>query len=432
MKRICDTLLKGHGKLAVIGLGYVGLPLARAFGRCMSVIGFDCNREKVEQLQKETAQNKACLEVTADPNRLKEACCFVVAVPTPVLHNHIPDVEPLKNAAHLVGEHLRPGSLVVFESTVYPGVTEEVCLPIIRQVSGLEAGTDWSLGYSPERINPGDLLHPLETIPKIVAGMDAETTEELQQLYDLIIDAGTVPVSSIRTAEAAKVLENTQRDINIAFMNEAAVFCHELGLDTSEVAGAMDTKWNALGFRPGLVGGHCIGVDPYYLIWAARQAGIRCRLTEISRQINENMGLYVAKETLRELKKGGIDARQATVLVLGVTYKENSPDCRNSKVFDLIRELQNAGVRVMAADPLAAPETVQRELGIGLTRLCPGLHVDCVIVAVAHDSFCQLQPCDLTALFKPDSSAESRLMLDVKSIYSAEALRDAGIRVWRL
>lgn len=429
--RVYEQLVSGRGKLAVVGLGYVGLPLALEFSRHVSVLGFDTSPRTLETCR-QTIPGCGLLEFTDNPDRLKEACCFIVAVPTPVDRDRNPDLDCLLEAARLVGSRMSPGSLVIFESTVYPGVTETLCAPVMEQASGLVPGRDWRFGYSPERINPGDPAHCVTQVRKLVAGMDAETTREIRRIYDLIIQAGTCPVSNIRTAEAVKVMENTQRDINIAVMNELAMICHAMDLDTTEVLDAMDTKWNALGFRPGLVGGHCIGVDPYYLSAAAARAGAPSELTCLARRINEGMSSWIAQETVRELTAAGLQAASARVLVLGITFKENCPDIRNSKAAELIFRLQEAGMTVAVSDSLADPAAVRRDYGLDLVSLEQAPRADCVIVAVAHDQYRALSCEALQALFGPEVPAGSRVLMDVKSLFAPEKMKSAGFRHWRL
>ena len=429
--QVYERLVSGAVKLAVVGLGYVGLPLAAEFAKHVSVLGFDINSGRVESLRSRL-ETVSSLEFTDNPDRLKEAGCFIIAVPTPVDQNRKPDLGCLLEASRLVGSQLQPGSLVIFESTVYPGVTELLCAPVIEQVSGLMQGQEWRLGYSPERISPGDQEHSVAQVQKIIAGMDETTTREIQRIYELIIQAGVYPVSSIRTAEAAKVMENTQRDINIAFMNEMAMICHALKIDSAEVIKAMDTKWNALGFRPGLVGGHCIGVDPYYLLSAAREAGSDSLLISLARSINEGMSDWILEQAVRELTEAGTDPESAQVLVLGITFKENCPDCRNSKAADLVFRLQNAGMTVEVSDCLADPEAVRNEYGLNLVALEKAAPADCVVVAVAHDQYGRMSPEAIADLFKPSLPAEKRLLMDVKSVFAPLGGSLPHCRYWSL
>ena len=342
---IYQGLISGKKRLALVGLGYVGMPIAVEFAKHIQVIGFDINEKQVNEYRNgidstnEIGQaiKNTMVDFTSDPARLKEAKFIIVAVPTPVNADTTPDLRPIEGASRTVGQNLTPGSIVVFESTVYPGVTEDICVPIIEKESGLKCGVDWKIGYSPERINPGDRVHTLTSIQKIVSGMDEESTREIQKVYDIIIKAGTVPVSTIKTAEAVKVVENSQRDINIAFVNEIAMICDRMGIDTDEVISGMNSKWNALGFRPGLVGGHCIGVDPYYLTNAAEMLGYHSQIILNGRKVNDSMGSFVADTAIKQMIEAGLAPKKANVVILGITFKENCPDTRNSKVIDIIK-----------------------------------------------------------------------------------------------
>ena len=341
-KDIYNNLIVGQSKLALVGLGYVGMPIAVEFAKHIKVIGFDINEKRIEEYKagidstNEIGESikESTVEFTADPVRLKEASFIIVAVPTPVNADNSPDLRPVEGASRTVGQNLAPGTIVVFESTVYPGVTEDICVPIIERESGLKCGVDWKIGYSPERINPGDRVHTLTNIQKIVSGMDEESAAVIKKVYDIVIKAGTYPVSTIKTAEAVKVVENSQRDINIAFVNEVAMICDKMGIDTDEVIAGMNTKWNALGFRPGLVGGHCIGVDPYYLTNAAEKYGYHSQIILNGRKVNDSMGAYVADAAIKQMIEAGMAPKKAVVVVLGLTFKENCPDTRNSKVDD--------------------------------------------------------------------------------------------------
>lgn len=343
---IYQGLISGTEKLALVGLGYVGMPIAVEFAKHIKVIGFDINEKRVNEYlngidttnEVGEAIKNTTVEFTADPSRLKEARFIIIAVPTPINSDTTPDLRPVEGASHTVGQNLTPGSIVVFESTVYPGVTEEICIPIIEKDSGLKCGVDWKIGYSPERINPGDRVHILTNICKIVSGMDEESVREIKKVYDIVVKAGTFQVSDIKTAEAIKVVENSQRDINIAFMNEIAMICDRLHIDTDEVLAGMNTKWNALGFKPGLVGGHCIGIDPYYLTNVAEKLGYHSQIILNGRKVNDSMGSFIADAAIKEMIEAGLAPKKAAVVILGITFKENCPDTRNSKVVDIINE----------------------------------------------------------------------------------------------
>lgn len=437
---LCIRLLDGRAKLAVIGLGYVGLPIAYEFAKHVSVIGYDVDKEKVAAYQDGIDAEGKCagslrsvsIDYTSDPARLKEASLMIVTVQTPVGKDQKPDLSPLREASRTVGENLAAGAIVVFESTVYPGVTQDVCVPIIEKASGLTCGVDWKVGYSPERINPGDHVHTLTSIQKVVSGQDAETAREIQKIYNLIIDAGTFLVSDIRTAEAVKVVENSQRDINIAFMNEVAIICDKLNIDTAEVLAGMNTKWNALGFRPGLVGGHCISVDPYYLTYAAEKAGCDCPVIHAGRLMNDRMGAYIADAAMREMSAAGIPRQTATVIVMGFTFKENWPDIRNSRVMDIIKRLREHSIAPVVTDPIALPQAVEAEYGVVLTSPDALPKADCLIVAVGHRAYRAMTMAQLKNMFKPNSPDAQKILVDVKSIYGTAELQASGMRFWRL
>lgn len=427
-------------KLSLIGLGYVGMPIAVAFAKKVNVIGFDLNAEKIALYKKgidptnevgDEAIKNTSVEFTADESRLKEAKFHIVAVPTPVNQDHTPDLSPVEGASEILGRNLVKGSIVVFESTVYPGVTEDVCVPILEKYSGLKCGTDFKVGYSPERINPGDKVHRLENIRKIVSGMDKESLEEIKNVYDLVIEAGTFPVSSIKTAEAIKVVENSQRDINIAFMNELAMVFDRMGIDTSEVVDGMNTKWNALGFRPGLVGGHCIGVDPYYFTYQAEKLGYHSQIILNGRIVNDGMGAFVGKAVIKQLVLAGKAPKNAKVAVLGLTFKENCPDTRNSKVNDIITFLGEYGITPLVADPWASASDAKREYNIDLTDISNIKDADCVVIAVAHNEFREMSLEDIDLLFKKCDNSE-KVIIDVKSIIDKEKAEKLGYRYWRL
>ena len=427
--------------LAVVGLGYVGMPLAVAFAKKgLRVIGYDLNKAKIQaykdgidpthEVGNEAIRNTT-MEFTADETRLREACFFVVAVPTPVNADHTPDLSPVEGASEVVGRNLQKSSIVVYESTVYPGVTEDVCVPILERESGLKCGVDFKVGYSPERINPGDPVHRLENIRKIVSGMDAESLAEIKAVYDLIIEVGTYPVSTIKTAEAIKVVENSQRDINIAFMNELAMVFDRMGIDTREVVEGMKTKWNALNFYPGLVGGHCIGVDPYYFTYEAEKLGYHSQIILSGRKVNDGMGAFVADAAIKQLVLAGKVVRDAKVVILGLTFKEDCPDTRNSKVIDIVKRLEEYGIKPVIVDPQADTAEAKREYGVALTSLEDIRDADCVILAVAHREFRALSAQQLDRLFAVGPN-ENKVIIDVKSILDKQALEDAGYRFWRL
>ena len=437
---IYQGLISGKEKLALVGLGYVGMPIAVEFAKHIRVIGFDINEKRVNEYKNGidatnevgAAIKNSTVDFTADPKRLKEARFIVVAVPTPVKEDNSPDLGPVEGASRTVGQNLAPGSIVVFESTVYPGVTEDICIPIIEKESGLKCGVDWKIGYSPERINPGDKVHTLTTIRKVVSGMDEESTQEIKKVYDIVIKAGTFPVSNIKTAEAVKVVENSQRDINIAFMNEIAMICDRLKIDTDEVLAGMNTKWNALGFKPGLVGGHCIGVDPYYLTNAAEKLGYHSQIILNGRQVNDSMGGFVADAAIKEMIEAGMAPKKATIVILGLTFKENCPDTRNSKVVDIIRRLQEYDINPIVSDPWADAEVAKREYGVDLVPFTEIPKADCIIVAVGHNEFRSMSLMRIHEMFKPELKNEEKVLIDVKSLYRMDELKASGMRFWRL
>ena len=437
---IYQGLISGKEKLALVGLGYVGMPIAVEFAKHIKVIGFDINEKRVnEYLNGIDATNEVGdaikdtnVEFTADPTKLKEAKFIVVAVPTPVNEDNTPDLRPVEGASRTVGQNLAPGSIVVFESTVYPGVTEDICVPIIEKESGLKCGVDWKIGYSPERINPGDRVHTLTSIRKVVSGMDEESAREIKKVYDIVIKAGTFPVSDIKTAEAVKVVENSQRDINIAFMNEIAIICDKLGIDTDEVLAGMNTKWNALGFKPGLVGGHCIGVDPYYLTNAAEKLGYHSQIILNGRQVNDSMGAYVADAAIKEMIEAGMAPKKAKVVILGITFKENCPDTRNSKVVDIINRLKEYDIEPVVTDEWADVAVAKQEYGVDLVPFDEIPKADCVIVAVGHKEYRSMSMMKLKELFRDDIPDSEKVLVDVKSLYRMDELKASGMRFWRL
>lgn len=436
-----QKLVNKEEKLALVGLGYVGMPIAVAFAKSgLNVIGYDLNKEKIQLYKsgvdptKEVGNKEIQLttvDFTSDEKRLQEAKFIIVAVPTPVNLDHTPDLTPVVSASEIVGRNLTKGAIVVYESTVYPGCTEDVCVPILEKESGMICGVDFKIGYSPERINPGDKLHKLENICKIVSGIDDESLKEIEQIYNSVIKVGTYPVSNVRTAEAIKVVENSQRDINIAFMNELAMVFDRMGIDTAEVIDGMNTKWNALGFRPGLVGGHCIGVDPYYFTYEAEKLGYHSQIILSGRQVNDGMGAFVADATIKQLILAGKAPKNVKVAVFGLTFKENCPDTRNSKVEDIINRLKEYDVTPIVVDPWADERDALREYGIKLTPFDQVSDLDCIVLAVAHNEFKNMDIQDLNKLYKDMNNAE-KVLIDVKSILDKKEVEKMGIRYWRL
>lgn len=436
-----DRIVNGEAKLSLVGLGYVGMPLAVAFAaKGVKVIGYNRNQSRIDMYKAgidpthevgNDVISKTTVDFTSDEKRLQEASFHIVAVPTPINQDHTPDLTPVENASAIVGRNLTKGSIVVYESTVYPGVTEDVCVPILERESNLKCGVDFKVGYSPERINPGDKLHRLENIKKIVSGMDAETLEEIRKIYDIVIEVGTYPVSDIKTAEAIKVVENSQRDINIAFMNELAMVFDKMGIDTAEVVAGMNTKWNALRFYPGLVGGHCIGVDPYYFTYEAEKLGYHSQIILAGRKVNDAMGQFVADATIKQLVLAGKKVRDAKVVILGVTFKENCPDTRNSKVMDIISRLSEYGISPVLVDPQADPAGAKKECPTELVKLESVKDADCVILAVAHNEFKKLTLQELDAMFRDVDNSE-KVLVDVKSVLNKQQVEAAGYRYWRL
>lgn len=436
-----EKILKKEEKLSLVGLGYVGMPIAVAFAnKGLDVVGFDLNKAKIELYKSgidptkevgDDAIKNSSVYFTSDEKDLKEAKFHIVAVPTPVNQDHTPDLTPVEGASRILGRNLTKGSIVVYESTVYPGVTEDVCVPILEQESGLKCGVDFKVGYSPERINPGDKVHRLENITKIVSGMDAESLETIKKVYDVVIEVGTYPVSSIKTAEAIKVVENSQRDINIAFMNELAMVFDRMGIDTNEVVDGMNTKWNALGFRPGLVGGHCIGVDPYYFTYEAEKLGYHSQIILSGRKVNDGMGGFVADATIKQLVLAGKAPKNAKVVILGLTFKENCPDTRNSKVEDIIKRLAEYEIDPIMVDPWADPKDAMREYGVTLTAIEDVKDADCIILAVAHSCFKEM-PLEKLLSFYGNKPQSEKVLIDVKNVYSINEVKETGVRYWRL
>lgn len=435
-----EKIIKREEKVALVGLGYVGMPIAVAFAKKTDVIGFDVNQAKIDLYRSgvdpthevgDEAIRNTSVDFTCDEMDLRKAKFLIIAVPTPVNQDKTPDLAPVIGASEVVGRNLTPGSIVVYESTVYPGVTEDVCVPILERESGLKCGVDFKVGYSPERINPGDKIHRLENITKIVSGMDAESLEEIENIYNLVIEVGTYPVSTIKTAEAIKVVENSQRDINIAFMNELAMVFDRMGIDTNEVVDGMNTKWNALGFRPGLVGGHCIGVDPYYFVYEAEKLGYHSQIILAGRKVNDGMGAFVADAAIKEMVLAGKSPKTAKVAIFGLTFKENCPDTRNSKVEDIIVRLKEYGIDPVVVDPWASQRDAMQEYGVTLTPMEEIANLDCLILAVAHNEFRQMSVDQYLKLFR-DMPNEEKVLVDVKGILDLDAVKQKGIRFWRL
>lgn len=434
-------LINREEKLALVGLGYVGMPIAVAFAKKgLDVIGFDLNKAKIDlyksgidptkEVGDEIIKNVA-LKFTADEMELKLAKFIIVAVPTPVNTDHTPDLSPVVEASEIIGRNLQRGSIVVYESTVYPGCTEDICIPILEKKSGMKCGVDFKIGYSPERINPGDKIHRLENIRKIVSGYDEKALEDIKSVYDIIIEVGTYPVSNMRTAEAIKVVENSQRDINIAFMNELSMVFDRMDIDTNEVVDGMNTKWNALCFRPGLVGGHCIGVDPYYFTYEAEKLGYHSQIILNGRIVNDGMGTYVADQAIKKMIEAGQAPIKSKVVMLGLTFKENCPDIRNSKVNDIIKRLKTYGINPVVVDPWASAKDAMYEYGIILTKIEDVQDADCVIIAVAHNEFKMLGLDKIKKLFKLTNDNE-KVLIDVKGLYRIDDLNASGMKWWRL
>jgi len=424
-------------KLSVIGLGYVGLPLAISFAKKVEVIGFDINKAKVGTYKKgidvtNEVGNKSLREtsvfLTSNEKELQKVKFHIIAVPTPINLDKTPNLDSVIGASKIVGRNLVRGSIVVYESTVYPGVTEDICKPLLEKESGLRCGIDFKIGYSPERINPGDKIHRLEKIKKVVSGMDEETLDIIAKVYGLIIEAGVYKAESIKVAEAAKVIENSQRDINIAFVNELSIIFNKLGIDTQTVLRAASTKWNFLKFTPGLVGGHCIGVDPYYLTYKAEQIGYHSQIILAGRKINDDMSKYVTENTLKQLIKADRQIKVCKVLVMGITFKENCPDIRNSKVIDIINEFKEYGIKVNVVDPLVDENEVQREYGIKLSKIEGVTDVDAIIFAVPHKKFKDITLKDLSKIYRDDKL----VLIDIKGIFSRKEAEDLNYLYWRL
>ena len=435
-----EDIKNGKEKIGLIGLGYVGMPIAVAFAKKVQVIGFDLNKEKIEAYKsghdatKEVGDEeiaKSTVEFTSDPADLKKAKFHIVAVPTPINQDKTPDLHPVESASEILGRNLTKGSVVVYESTVYPGVTEDICVPILERESQLKCGTDFKIGYSPERINPGDKLHRLDNIKKIVSGMDAETLETVASVYELVIEAGVHRAGSIKVAEAAKVVENSQRDINIAFINELAMAFDKMGIDTNEVIDAMNTKWNALGFRPGLVGGHCIGVDPYYFVYEAERLGYHSRIISAGRQINDDMPAFVGEQIVKQLVLAGKKVRDARIVFFGATFKENCPDVRNSKIMEILKHLEQYEMKPLLVDAWADPNEVSRSYGYELSGEEQVHGADCIVLAVAHEEYKKRTLSQWDAFFGSAANSE-KVIVDIKGILDTKEVEKAGYRYWRL
>lgn len=431
-----ERLINRETKLSLVGLGYVGMPIAVAFSKHVPVIGFDVNDEKIRLYKSgidptgevgNKAISECNVDFTSDPQRLAEASFHIVAVPTPINSDKTPDLRPVTGATKTLGRYITRGSVVVYESTVYPGVTEDICVPILEKESGLVCGKDFFVGYSPERINPGDKVHRLDTIVKIVSGMDKPTLDTVAEVYSLVAKAGVYKAESIKVAEAAKVIENSQRDINIAFMNELSIIFDRLGIDTNAVLAAASTKWNFLSFRPGLVGGHCIGVDPYYLTYKAEQTGYHSRIILAGRRINDEMGTYIANMLIKKLIAADVPVKGARVAILGLTFKENCPDTRNTRVTDIVNELKDYGIEPIVYDPVADKKETEAEYGITLSDFGCLKGLNAVIVAVAHDEFKAIDAAQFKEMFE-----SGYVFVDVKGIYSKERFENEGFLYWRL
>ena len=435
-----EQIVAGEEAISLVGLGYVGMPIAVAFAKKVKVIGYDLNSKKIElyksgidptnEVGNEAIKNTA-VEFTSDETKLKEAKFHIVAVPTPVNDDHTPDLSPVEGASRILGRNLTKGSIVVYESTVYPGVTEDVCIPILEKESGLKCGVDFKIGYSPERINPGDKVHRLETIVKIVSGMDDETLDEVAKVYELVVEVGVHRAESIKVAEAAKVIENSQRDINIAFMNELSIIFNKMGIDTKSVLEAAGTKWNFLKFYPGLVGGHCIGVDPYYLTYKAEMMGYHSQIILSGRRINDDMGKYVAENIVKKLIKADTAVKGARVAILGFTFKEDCPDTRNTKIIDIVNELKDYGIEPVVCDPAADAEEALKLYGISFIDIEAVKDMDAVVIAVSHEIFKNKKLDDFGAMFKAVDNSK-KVLVDIKGILDRKEAEEKGYSYWRL
>ncbi len=440
MDKLYEKIISGEEKISLVGLGYVGMPIAVAFSKKVKVIGFDINAKKIELYKSgidptnevgNDAISQCAVDFTSDAARLREAKFHIVAVPTPVNDDKTPDLSPVEGASRVLGKNLTKGSVVVYESTVYPGVTEDVCVPILEAESGLKCGVDFKIGYSPERINPGDKVHRLETITKIVSGMDEETLDTVAKVYELVVEAGVHRAPCIKVAEAAKVIENSQRDINIAFMNELSIIFNKMGIDTKSVLEAAGTKWNFLKFYPGLVGGHCIGVDPYYLTYKAEMLGYHSQVILSGRRINDDMGKYVAENVVKKLIAADVSVKSAKVAMLGFTFKEDCPDTRNTKVIDIVNELKEYGIHPMICDPAADAGEAKMLYNIEFCEYTDIKDADAVVIAVSHEIFKKKSLADYDMLFKTGDNTK-KVLVDIKGILDRKEAEDAGYSYWRL
>lgn len=434
-----EQIISHEESIAIIGLGYVGMPIAVSFAKKVNVIGFDVNNLKINLYKSgldptnevgDSALKNTSVFFTSDESHLRSAKFLIVAVPTPINQDKTPNLTPVISASEIVGRNLSPNSIVVYESTVYPGVTEEICIPILEKESGLICGKDFKVGYSPERINPGDKVHRLENIKKIVSGIDNNALQEIANIYSIIIDAGVYKASSIRVAEAAKVVENSQRDINIAFMNELAMAFDCMGIDTNEVVDAMNTKWNALGFRPGLVGGHCIGVDPYYFIYQAENLGYHSQIIASGRRVNDSIAQFITNAIIKQLIKADKIIRKSKVAILGITFKENCPDIRNSKVVDIVKDLKEYGINPIVVDPWADKNETLKEYDINLVEFNELNNVDCLIFAVGHQVYKEMPLDKIISLYSLND--KKKILIDIKGIFDIRDLQNKGFIYWRL
>ena len=435
---IYKEIINREESISLIGLGYVGMPIAVAFAKKVKVIGFDVNDKKINLYRNgidptkevgEEAIKETTIEFTSDEKKLKEAKFHIVAVPTPIKDDKTPDLRAVKAASKTVGKNLQKGSYVVYESTVYPGVTEDICIPILEEESGLKVGKDFKVGYSPERINPGDKVHRLENIVKVVSGIDEEALENIAKVYEIVVEAGVHKAQSIKVAEAAKVIENSQRDINIAFMNELSIIFNKLEIDTKAVLEAANTKWNFLNFSPGLVGGHCIGIDPYYLTYKAEQVGYHSQIILAGREINDDMGKYVASQIVKKMIKNDIKIKGSKVALFGLTFKENTPDIRNTRIVDVIEGLEEYGIEVLVTDPLADKEESKKEYDIDLLDINEIKGMDAIVVAVPHEDYKSIKLEELSDLY---SHIDNKVLIDIKGIYSIEEAKENSYKYWRL
>lgn len=436
-----EKIIAKQEKISLVGLGYVGMPIAVAFAKKVAVVGFDLNKQKIDLYKKGVDPTKevgddeiknSTVEFTCNEVDLKTAKFHIVAVPTPINADKTPDLSPVIGASEIVGRNLTKGSIVCYESTVFPGVTEDICVPILERESGLVCGVDFKIGYSPERINPGDKVHRLENITKIVSGMDEESLDIIAKIYEIVVEVGVYKASCIKVAEAAKVVENSQRDINIAFMNELALVFDKMKIDTKEVVEAMNTKWNALKFYPGLVGGHCIGVDPYYFIYQAEKLGYHSQIIASGRKINDSMGKFVAESTIKQIINANKKVKEARVCILGFTFKENCPDTRNSKIMDIVDELREYNVMPVIVDPVADKHEAVHEYGVDIHSIEAIKDMDVLILAVAHDCFKDMKLDDLAKYFRQDADNDRKVIIDVKSILDPAEVKAAGYHYWRL